>query len=85
MGVNVQWLQERTRMNVHKNAHLTPRGRALPVSRIVEVGLRPAEAAQAAGVSSRPPNKWLRRFEAEGWAGLEAGRHFRKVAIDLAA
>ena len=62
-----------------------PAGRALPVSRIVEVGLRPAEAAQAAGVSSRPPNKWLRRFEAEGWAGLEAGRHFRKVAIDLAA
>jgi transposase InsO family protein len=71
MAVNVQWLQERTRMNVHKNARLTPRGRALLVRRIVEEGLRPVEAAQAAGVSSRTAYKWLRRFEAEGWAGLE--------------
>jgi len=58
-------------MNVHKNARLTPRGRALLVRRIVEEGLRPVEAAQAAGVSSRTAYKWLRRFEAEGWAGLE--------------
>jgi transposase InsO family protein len=58
-------------MNVHKNARLTPRGRALLVRRIVEEGLRPVEAAQAAGVSPRTAYKWLRRFETEGWAGLE--------------
>jgi transposase InsO family protein len=58
-------------MNVHKNARLTPHGRALLVRRIVEEGLRPVEAAQAAGVSPRTAYKWLRRFEAEGGAGLE--------------
>ena len=35
-------------MNSHKNARLTPHGRALLVRRILEHGLRPAEAAQAA-------------------------------------
>ncbi|WP_297526916.1 leucine zipper domain-containing protein, partial [Thiohalobacter sp.] len=33
-------------MNSHKNARLTVHGRALLVKRVLEEGLRPAEAAQ---------------------------------------
>ena len=40
-------------MNIHKNARLTPKGRAIPVRRIVEEGLRVEEAAQASGVSTQ--------------------------------
>jgi len=57
-------------MNSHKNARLTPRGRALLVERILEHGLRPEEAAQSAGVSVRTAYKWLRRFREEGANGL---------------
>lgn len=57
-------------MNSHKNARLTARGRELLVRRIVEEGLRPIEAAQAAGVSVRTAYKWLRRFREEGLPGL---------------
>ena len=46
-------------MNSHKNARLTQRGRALLVRRVIEEGLRPAEAAQAMGVSARTCYKWL--------------------------
>ena len=58
-------------MNNHKNARLTPHGRALLVRRVLEEGLRPAEAAQAMGVSRRAVYKWLRRFREEGPAGLQ--------------
>lgn len=34
-------------MNIHKNARLTPQGRAILVHRILEEGLRVEEAAQA--------------------------------------
>ena len=34
-------------MNIHKNARLTPKDRAILVRRIVEEGLRVEEAAQA--------------------------------------
>lgn len=57
-------------MNVHKNARLTIHGRALLVRRVVEQGLRPAEAAQAMGVSRRTAYKWLARYRAEGPTGL---------------
>ena len=57
-------------MNSHKNARLTPHGRALLVRRILEHGLRPAEAAQAMGVSVRTAYKWLRRFLEQGEGGL---------------
>jgi len=57
-------------MNNHKNARLTVHGRALIVRRVLEEGLRPAEAAQAMGGSSRTVYKWLRRFQEEGHAGL---------------
>jgi len=58
-------------MNNHKNARLTPHGRALLVRRVLEEGLRPVEAAQAMGVSRRTVYKWLHRFREEGPAGLQ--------------
>jgi transposase InsO family protein len=48
-------------MNVHKNARLTPRGRALMVSRILDEGWSAAASAEAAGVSVRTCRKWLGR------------------------
>ena len=47
-------------MNIHKNARLTPAGRALLTERI-ETGWRADAAAQAAGVSVRTARKWLKR------------------------
>lgn len=58
-------------MNNHKGARLTPHSRALLVRRITQDGLRAEEAAHAAGVSVRTAYKWLRRFRAEGQAGLQ--------------
>jgi len=58
-------------MNIHKNARLTPHGRALLVNRMLNGGLRPEEAAQACGVSVRTAYKWLRRFRDEGASGLK--------------
>lgn len=57
-------------MNSHKHAALTPKGRALLVSRVLEEGWQVALASQAAGVSMRTGYKWLARFKAEGLAGL---------------
>jgi transposase InsO family protein len=48
-------------MNVHKNARLTPAGRALMVSRILDEGWSVTTAARAAGVSERTAHKWLGR------------------------
>jgi transposase InsO family protein len=48
-------------MNVHKNARLAPRGRALMVCRIVDEGWSVAASAAAAGVSKRTAYKWLGR------------------------
>jgi transposase InsO family protein len=55
-------------MNTHKNASLTPKGRAHLVAQIAAIGLMPA--AEAAGISARTARKWQRRFAAEGAAGL---------------
>lgn len=52
-------------------ARLTPFGRRLLVDRIVVLGWPVASAADAAGVSRQTAYRWLRRFEAEGEAGLE--------------
>ena len=48
-------------MNVHKNARLTPIGRALMISRIEQEGWPVARAAEASGVSRRTASKWLQR------------------------
>lgn len=58
-------------MNPHKNARLTVHGRALLVSRILDHGMRPEDAAQAVGVTVRTAYKWLARYREEGRAGLE--------------
>jgi transposase InsO family protein len=57
-------------MNVHKNARLTPLGRAVMVSRIEGDGWPVGRAAQAAGVSVRTAYRWLGRHRLEGERGL---------------
>lgn len=57
-------------MTNHQNARLAFYGRLLLVRRVLEEGLRPAEAAQAMGVSRRTVYKCLRRYRNEGKAGL---------------
>jgi transposase InsO family protein len=58
------------RMNIHKNARLTPLGRERLVQ-LVESGQTPQAAARAAGVCPRTVRKWLARFRAGGVAGLQ--------------
>jgi transposase InsO family protein len=57
-------------MNIHQNARLTPRGRAIMMSRL-ERGEHPEDIATAMGVSIRTVYKWRRRYRAEGVAGLQ--------------
>jgi transposase InsO family protein len=58
------------RMNVHKNARLTPHGRER-IIRLVESGQTPQAVAQAAGVCPRTVRKWVDRYRREGLAGLQ--------------
>ena len=58
-------------MNVHKNAKLTPRGRAEIVRRVVDQGQTPVAVATATGVCERTVRKWVARFRAEGSQGLQ--------------
>jgi transposase InsO family protein len=55
-------------MNNHKNAALTPKGRARLIQEIDRIGLMPA--AEAAGISARTARKWRGRHAAQGKAGL---------------
>jgi len=55
-------------MNIHKNASMTPKGRAHLVREIERIGLKPAAAA--AGLSPRTARKWQLRWASEGAAGL---------------
>jgi transposase InsO family protein len=57
-------------MKVHANAPLGPKGREIMVLRVVEQGWSITEAALAAGVSDRTCSKWLKRYLADGEAGL---------------
>ena len=50
-------------MNIHKNARLTPHGRA-DLVRSVEAGQPPAAVGAALGVSMRTVRKWVARFKA---------------------
>ena len=54
----------------HPRAKLTVQGRWLLVQRVLEQGWPPAQAAHAQGVSVATCYKWLRRYRAEGPAGL---------------
>ena len=52
-------------MNMHKNARLTPAGRALLASRVMS-GWTVKAAAEAAGVSVKTAHKWLGRHRLGG-------------------
>jgi transposase InsO family protein len=56
-------------MDVHQNARLTPYCRELMVTKVLR-GRPQAVAAAELGVSVRTVRKWLKRFQAEGAAGL---------------
>lgn len=56
---------------VHRRARLTPFGRLLLVTRVIEEGWSIAAAAESMGISRATAHKWLRRFREEGLAGLE--------------
>src|SRR4029453_12729562 len=55
----------------HPRARLTPFGRLLLVTRVLEQGWSVSAAAESMGVSRATAHKWLRRFGSEGLAGLE--------------
>jgi len=55
-------------MNTHKNARLTPKGRARLIDEIAKVGLE--MAAARAGISARRARLWQLRFAEQGAAGL---------------
>jgi transposase InsO family protein len=57
-------------MRVHANAPLGPKGRETMVLRVLEQGWSRTQAAMAAGVSERTCSKWLKRYLADGQAGL---------------
>ncbi len=57
-------------MTNHANAKLGPKGRLVICRRVIEQGWSLTEAAEAAGVSVRTAGKWVRRYRAEGEAGL---------------
>lgn len=58
-------------MDMHKNARLTPLGRAELVRRVLEEGQPRSAVAAAFGICARTVRKWVERFQAEGPAGLE--------------
>ena len=57
-------------MKLHASAALSLKKRRLLAHRVVEEDWSLAEAARAAEVSERTAGKWVRRFRAEGGAGL---------------
>lgn len=57
-------------MNVHKNAKLTPAGRAELVKRVLFEKQPVREVGRAMGVSERTVRKWVKRYEAAGEGGL---------------
>jgi len=56
-------------MDVHKNARLTPRGRQVMINRVLQ-GETAKAVATAFGVSERTVRRWVRRYLAQGAAGL---------------
>lgn len=57
-------------MNVHKNAKLTPAGRAELVKRVLFEKQSVREVSRAMGVSERTVRKWVKRYQAAGEGGL---------------
>jgi transposase InsO family protein len=65
----LQFSEGKNRMNVHKNARLTARGRERIVLQVLS-GQTPKAVAQAAGVCPRTVRKWVERYHQEGSPGL---------------
>src|ERR1700755_2391859 len=59
-----------SRMDVHKNARLTPLGRERMV-KLVLGGQTPQAVGEAVGVCPRTVRKWVERYQSEGPAGLQ--------------
>jgi transposase InsO family protein len=57
-------------MNIHKNARLTLHSRAELVRRVLVERQSPMSVATDMGVWSRTVHKWVKRYRAEGEAGL---------------
>ena len=57
-------------MDIHKNARLTVFGRERIVRQVLS-GQTPKAVALAAGVCPRTIRKWVKRYRAEGFAGLQ--------------
>jgi len=72
MGLhNDRTIHGRPPVRQHRNAKLAPAQRKLRVLRVRDEQWSITAAAQAAGVSRPTVDKWVRRFEADGDAGLE--------------
>src|SRR6185437_5230465 len=65
----LHFLQERNRMNIHKNARTTPRGREWIAGQAAS-GQTPKALADAVGVCPRTVRKWVKRHANEGVGGL---------------
>jgi len=63
------WLSKGDRMNIHKNARLTPRGRESAVVQALS-GQTPEAVGLSVGVCPRTIRKWMKRYAEEGLAGL---------------
>jgi IS5 family transposase len=70
------------RMNMHKNARLTPKGREVLIRRL-ERGERPGDVACAMGVSIRTVYKWRKRYREEGLDTTTAKVHDSQIWDDL--
>src|SRR6202041_1855433 len=58
------------RMDTHKNALLTPKGREKMVGTVVDCRLSKAAAAGQFNITPKTVAKWVERFRAEGVDGL---------------
>jgi len=67
----VQHPNQEEALVAHRTARLNLFGRRLLVTRIAVDGWAIAKAAEAQGVSRTTAHKWIARYRAEGWSGLE--------------
>jgi transposase len=54
----------------HRNARLTPAGRRIIIERVLS-GRPVAHVEKEMGISRTCAHRWLHRYRAQGWAGLQ--------------
>jgi transposase len=54
----------------HRNARLTPNGRRIIIERVL-AGRPVAHVAKEMGISRTCAHRWVSRYRAHGWDGLE--------------